>query len=373
MLNEVAPQLLHNFLMTIMRIGIITQPLTINYGGILQNYALQQVLKRMGHEVWTIDYNEFGWFDWIDSAWRIAAHKILGHNAQFAITPIEKQRKETPLRRFVHKYISLTKPRTMFLERKIVKKYAFDTIVVGSDQVWRPRYNYNIADCFLKFIKTMPTKRVAYAASFGTDEWEFTKVQTEECALLAEQFDGISVREKAGVELCRKYLGVNAMHVLDPTLLLHASDYEELCKDIPQRKPFVFAYILDESEEKLRQIKEFAKRKGLYYFIKSAGDSVCMDDTVELWLSYFRDASFVITDSFHGTAFAINFNKDFYVFGNTDRGNSRFDSLLKTFRLENRLVCGEIPNVEKAIPWDEINETRKKEELSSLTWLTKIL
>lgn len=356
-----------------MRIGILTQPLASNYGGILQNYALQQVLKRMGHEVWTVDYNRFGWLDWANHVWRVAAHKMLGHNVQFGMTPPERRRQEAPLRRFVDKYISLTEPRTKCFERSVVEEYAFDALVVGSDQVWRPRYNYNVADCFLKFAGAMSVKRVAYAASFGTDEWEFTDVQTAECAQLAKRFDGISVREKSGVGLCKDHLGVEAVHVLDPTLLLHAADYAELCKDIPRRKPFVFAYILDESEDKQRQIKDFAARHGLDYFIKSADAAVSMTDTVELWLSYFRDAAFVITDSFHGTAFAINFNKDFYVFGNADRGNSRFDSLLDSLNLKNRMISGFIPKDEASIDWSLINLNREKVVEFSLDWLTRVM
>ena len=352
-----------------MKIGILTQPLHSNYGGILQNYALQQVLKRMGHEVWTVDYRRYNWLDWADHAWRVLAHKMLGHDAKFGITPSAVRRKEMPLRRFVYKYVTLTKPRTKCFKRSIIKKYAFDAIVVGSDQVWRPRYNYDVADCFLKFAEDVAVRRVAYAASFGTDEWEFTERQTMECAQLAKRFYSISVREKSGVGLCRERLGVEAEPVLDPTLLLHASDYEELCRDIPRRKPFVFAYILDESEEKLREIKDFAARKGLDYFIKSSDFTVSMDDTVELWLSYFRDAAYVVTDSFHGAAFSINFNKDFYAFGNAERGNSRFDSLLTSFGLTDRMITGSIPKDSQEIDWAEVRRKKEAKVAESLRWL----
>lgn len=81
-----------------MKIGILTQPLQANYGGILQNYALQQVLKQMGHDVWTIDYGKFTWINWLDNAWRVLAHKMLGHKAHFATTPSEKEKIEAPLR-----------------------------------------------------------------------------------------------------------------------------------------------------------------------------------------------------------------------------------------------------------------------------------
>ena len=94
-----------------MKIGILTQPLHANYGGILQNYALQQVLKQIGHEVWTIDYGKFTWINWLDNAWRVLVHKMLGHKVRFAITPSEKDKIEAPLRRFAEENIQLTKPR----------------------------------------------------------------------------------------------------------------------------------------------------------------------------------------------------------------------------------------------------------------------
>lgn len=357
-----------------MKIGIVTQPLHANYGGVFQNYALQQVLKRMGHEVWTLDYWKYDWLNWADMAWRVLAHKLLGHKVKFGRTPAQQRQFEVPLRRFVNKNMSLTTPRTKRFSKKTVQKYALEALVVGSDQVWRPRYNYDVSDCFLKFAQGLSVKRVAYAASFGTDAWEFTDAQTSECAALAKQFDGISVREKSGVGLCKDHLGVSAVHVLDPTLLLHAEDYAALCKDIPQRKPFIFAYILDKSEDKINSIQRFAEQRGLPYYIKSADAEVSMDDTIELWLSYFRDAAFVITDSFHGTAFSINFNKDFYVFGNVQRGNSRFDSLLNQLGLQDRVIKEQIlKETESHIDWNNVNKLKALAVTDSIKWFTQKL
>lgn len=354
-----------------MKIGIVTQPLHANYGGVLQNYALQQVLKRMGHEVWTLDYWKYDWLNWADMAWRVLSHKMLGHQVKFGRTPAEQRQFEVPLRRFVNKNMSLTTPRTKRFSKKTVQKYALEALVVGSDQVWRPIYNYDVSDCFLKFAQGLSVKRVAYAASFGTDAWEFTDAQTSECAALAKQFDGISVREKSGVGLCKDHLGVSAVHVLDPTLLLQAEDYAALCKDIPQRKPFIFAYILDKSEDKINSIQRFAEQRGLPYYIKSADSGVSMEDSIELWLSYFRDAAFVITDSFHGTAFSINFNKDFYVYGNAQRGNSRFDSLLGQLGLQDRIIKGKIPTeTDNSIDWNKINQLKVSALTGSIEWLT---
>ncbi len=356
-----------------MKIGILTQPLHANYGGILQNYALQQVLKRMGHEVWTIDYNNYSWFDWLDNVCRVCVLKILGREAHFMETPYERTQKEKPLRYFAEQKIQLTQPRTKKIKRSVITNYAFDAMVVGSDQVWRPKYNNSIEDCFLNFAAGLQIKRVAYAASFGTEEWEFTLQQTERCANLVKFFDAISVREASGLLLCKQYLGVQATHVLDPTLLLDAEDYAKLCAGIPKQESVIYAYILDENDRKKEFIEEFARRKGLPYIIKRADGAVKAEDSIELWLSYFRDASFVITDSFHGSVFSIIFNKDFYVFENKKRGNSRFDSLLGLLDLKSRMLCDTLPKNSSTIDWNIVNEKREKEIIKSKQWLKQNL
>lgn len=355
-----------------MKIGIFTQPLKSNYGGILQNYAMQVVLKRLGHEPWTIDYYRFTWGDWLIIALKITILKSLGRKAGYPPTPTEVKRKENPLRSFARAFIQLTKPRVKFPNKSILRSYGFDALLVGSDQTWRPMYNIRLYDMYLRLAEGMDVKRVAYAASFGTDQWEYTDEQKTECARLVKQFDAISVREASGIGLCKENFCVEATHVLDPTLLLTANDYNELCRDIEKRPSFVFAYILDINDQKIAEIKSFAETKGLPYFIKSAGNAVSSTDTIELWLSYFRDAAYVITDSFHGTAFSINYNKDFFVFLNEQRGNSRFDSLLNTFDLKDRVVISvnsEMPSVD----WERINEKLCRERNRSLKWLETAL
>ena len=168
--------------------------------------------------------------------------------------------------------------------------------------------------------------------------------------------------------MCKQHLACEATWVLDPTLLLTKEDYQEVCIDVECKKPFVFAYILDESEKKVSEIKRFAAAKGLDYLIKSAGPKADAKDTIEEWLSYFRDAKYVITDSFHGTVFSILFNKDFMVYGNNKRGNSRFNSLLGLFSLQNRLTAS-IPNEWPAIDWDTVNCAHKSKREESINWL----
>ena len=247
-----------------MKIGIFTQPLKSNYGGILQNYAMQVVLKRLGHEPWTVDYLRFTWWDWFVVVAKVTILKCLGRRSNYLLTPTKVQRQENPLRRFALKYIQLTQPRVKYPSKSILQSYGFDALLVGSDQTWRPMYNGKIYDMYLQLAEGMDVKRVAYAASLGTDLWEYTPEQETECARLAKQFDAISVREASGVGLCKEHFDVEATHVLDPTLLLTANDYNELCKDLEPREPFVFAYILDMTEQKVAEIKAFAEARGEY-------------------------------------------------------------------------------------------------------------
>lgn len=352
-----------------MKIGILTQALTTNYGGILQNYALQITLMRLGHEVWTFDTCKTSWKDWCVATIKTTIKKCLGKKGRYQMTPVQKRKLEKPLRRFVKKNILLTSPRVKLPAAEWVDRYSLDGIIVGSDQVWRPLYNYGyIDDMFLAFAKNAKIKRVAYAASFGTDNWEYSKEEEVVCSALAKKFNGISVREKNGIDLCRKHLGVDATHVLDPTLLLTKEDYTSLCSGILKREPFVFAYILDHTSEKIEDIKHLAESKGLPYLIKSAGPIVADNDSIELWLSYFRDANYIITDSFHGTAFSIIFNKEFYVYGNVGRGNSRFESMLGEFELSERIISGEFAEL-PVIDWNSVNAKRETMRTFSLQWL----
>lgn len=351
-----------------MKIGILTQPLTTNYGGILQNYALQTILKRMGHEVWTLDYLKYDWYDWTYLNSKNIIKKILGRKVKWAATPKTNKKKESPLRKFVDANVSLTIPRTKWFERKIVKDYNFDALIVGSDQVWRPIYNTKVDDLFLDFVNDLDLKRIAYAASFGTDNWEFSEKQTEQCKKLVNKFNSISVREATGVSLCKQFLDVKAKHVLDPTLLLTADDYLSLCENIQVQSPFVFSYVLDQNPMKINEIKRFAHERNLPCLIMSAGPAVSDEDSIEKWLSYFRDATYVVTDSFHGTVFSILFQKDFYVFGNKKRGNSRFDSLLNILGLSNRIIDADISEL-SMIDWESIYCLLNDERIKSIQWL----
>ena len=197
-------------------------------------------------------------------------------------------------------------------------------------------------------------RRIAYAASFGTNDWEFSEEDTLECARLAKLFDKISVREKSGVRLCEEYLGVQAEHVLDPTLLLNAEDYIRLFEDakVPKSEANLFCYVLDANAESESIISSLENDGYKAMHAKLVTNSTRENPrpcqlSVEEWLRGIYDAELVVTDSFHACVFSIIFKKPFIALGNKTRGNTRFDSLFETFDLQDRHVVSYDAYVEK--------------------------
>lgn len=370
-----------------MKVGILTQPLHTNYGGLLQAYALQTVLKRLGHNITIINRCYPKAQSNLLSKVLRAKNIIIGRDV--ACTDEGKILfVEANISRFISENYRLTSPIFTTEELKAYQQQEkLDAIIVGSDQVWRPRYSPNIYNYFLDFAEDKITKRYSYAASFGVDKWEFSQQETELCSKLAKQFNKISVREASAVNLCKEHLGVEALHVLDPTLLLSQQDYISLLAgDTQPSKGNLFTYILDAGAEKQSIINKISEAAGLKPFIcmpklkftyqnakKSLKD--CQFPAVEQWIQSFIDAEMVITDSFHGTAFSIIFNKPFWVLANPRRGNTRMESLLETFGLKDRMISEE--NIGKkelkaSIDWERVNTIKENLKEKSMDFLSSI-
>lgn len=357
-----------------MKIGIVTQPLHTNYGGLLQNYALQQILKRMGHEVVTMDQEPlepFGWRIYASNVKTFILHCIRKGNHRVYSWQRRLIRKNTD--RFINQYITHSEVLKTYRDfLKYTQREKIGALVVGSDQVWRPMYNKNILRSFLDFSEKINVVRLAYAASFGVDYWEFTSEQTSRCQELLKQFDAVSVREDSGVDLCKKYLECEVMHVLDPTMLLDRKDYMALVHNEHElvSKGNLFTYILDESIEKQRVIQQVASSLELIPFSimplplnrqNTKNIEQCVYPSVTQWIRSFMDAEYVICDSFHGAVFSIIFNKPFLVIGNKERGMSRFTSLLKMFDLNDRMIdadSDDLSMIETPIDWIPVNARR---------------
>lgn len=374
-----------------MKIGIITQPLHTNYGGLLQNYALQQVLVGLGHEVYTIKkkilYNIYTCRWDVILRWKLKRYikKLIGYEYPLSRKEYDIIKKNCTT--FIQKHIVIT---NYFENNKelldIIKKHDFKTYIVGSDQVWRPCYSNNIYNDFLDFCQDKTDiKRIAYAASFGVSDWEFNEEQTKECSRLAKLFEAISVREDSGIDLCKDKLGVDAIHVLDPTLLLEKENYIKLAEAAGEKKSDgnLFCYILDNNEiieneikniEQTLSLKSFQVKAKINKWTIKRGEDIkdYIVPSPTKWLRAFMDAEMVFTDSFHGCVFSIIFNKPFWVIGNKERGNARFDSLLKLFDLESRRIdINNISNIDFTTPvdWEKVNSIKKEWQEKSINFL----
>ena len=361
-----------------MKIGVLTLPLNSNYGGILQAYALQTALERMGHDVYEIELNNnMRWR--YPPLWKMPFSfgkriilKYLLRKKNYKIFLEKYERRIYPM--LIHDILIFI---SKYIKQYKVDKFAdckgmFDAYICGSDQIWRykyyPFFENDIANVYLKFLDDEPCKRIAYAASFGTDKWEYPANATAECKKWIQKFDAVSVREESGIKLCSTYFDVKAKHVLDPTMLLSKDDYVALIEksNVPKSKGNLFCYILDTTEEKMKIVKNLEKQHHLTSFFMNGDCGNWADDLekriqppVESWLRAFYDSEFIVTDSFHACVFSILFHKQFLVIGNPERGLARIHSLLSMFGLEDRLTFDTSLDVNKI----EMNNYGKVDEI----------
>ncbi len=376
-----------------MRVAIITLPLHTNYGGLLQAYALKTVLESQGHCVTVIDLKD-----------KMPAPKGLKAPFVYAGRLCRKLFKGSAgpevlrERRYARELPILSANTAAFVRENIdprmVKSYSdiksgeYDAFVVGSDQVWRPRYFHPIEDAFLAFTKDWDVRRVAYAASFGTDQLEYEYMQLEACAGLLGNFDGVSVREDSALRHCEEWLDCDrAVHVLDPVMLLPADMYKAMAAQVVDHpaKGRVVTYILDRSREKECVIDFVRRVSGLDTYDVSVHPYINdrpVDERVvpplEQWLAAFADADFVVTDSFHGCVLSIMMHKRFIAVGNSHRGMARLKSLMDMFGLDMRLVHGIDPEDDgefflSDIDWDKVELVLNARRNESLAFLENTL
>lgn len=346
-----------------MKVAIVSTEMVANYGGVLQNYALQERLREMGHSPITMDkvYYTIPLSNYIKAQIKTAVFKLLGKSGRSfypAYPPVVQRNKN--FNRFVKKYIKVTRPFVCY-SSYLLEKAKVSAIIVGSDQVWRRAYYGTdlMPDHYLKFAESLKVKRIAYAASFGVDKLDYEKTLSDQCKGLVQRFDAVSVREYSGIDICKNSFDVNAELMPDPTLLLERKDYEILCADVPKRSDkYLLSYLLDIDYNMKEAVSEFANNRGMsVVFCTSDVDEM---PSIEEWLGLFRDAEFVITNSFHGTVFSIIFNKEFYAIVNNERGASRFTTLLNQLDLENHLLGSwqSLTNQYENIDWNNVNDLK---------------
>ena len=369
-----------------MKIAILTLPLHTNYGGILQAYALQTVLERMGHEVThlqpKVEYSRLHNPVVMPLVWcKRLYRKYFQGDRQLPIfeNPYKWARKNTD--RFISNNLNCRFLAPEEWNEGLAKEY--DAFVVGSDQVWRPFYTPDVTRFFTAFLGHSDICRIAYAASFGVDGNEFSKEQIACGREYLKLFSAISVREESGIRLCKELFDVQACQVLDPTLLLRREDYQCFASTAPQSPGNLMVYVLDRTEEKDAFIAEFAEKRGLVPFYANSKAEMPWDvdipaterqqSPLETWLKGFADAEFVLTDSFHACVFSILFHKPFGVFVNLERGLSRIESLLRPLGLMDRCITDAPVDLDRSIDWKFIDNVLMQKAESSLEFLKQAL
>lgn len=383
-----------------MKIAILTLPLHFNYGGNLQCYALTKILRSMGHEAINIQLIQDVQLPPLRKRphlyFKRLINKILGRKYSCIFAEQKLIRDKDAVQKYANEFIKKHIPQTSGIYKntaslKELNQLHFDAFIVGSDQVWRPKYAYpDIRSYFLKFLEHDSSLRISYAASFGTDLNEYSEQEAEDCGKLLKKFDAVSVREISAIHLiqnvfkwdCRLFPQL----VLDPTLLLEKEDYIQIATPIPgeNHSGKLFYYILDMTPDKKQLINTLCQMKKLKCFTvfpKSTSPCKKVEDKVvppvEQWIEGFHEASLVLTDSFHGCAFSILFNKPFIVYANPKRGFARFQSLLTLFGLQDRLITTSAElsqkDMDSPIDWIYVNSIREKMKQESLTFLRDAL
>lgn len=322
------------------KVAILTHPLRDNIGGILQAASLYTYLSKCGYDVTLLRKH----FIRRKLPFITRIGRFLLEN-----TPFQNRkgyRHRAMKRRSNDMFVKdLIPGSTEILYTKeqiadILDRDRFAAIIVGSDQVWRMKYidDGEYTSYFLDFPKYHGMRKIAYAASFGTDEWEAPERISQVKALL-DDFDSISVRESSGLEICKGTFGIdNCELTIDPTLLVDRNFFSKLMTTPPEsaNKKLV-TYILDPNPTTEDAVGRLAELLGEEFKIKHLiGDRRVY--SIKEWLGELAFADYVITDSFHGMVFAIAFGKPFIVMGNRDRGMARFYSLLNLVGLTSRLV-----------------------------------
>lgn len=330
-----------------------------NYGGTLTYFALHQVLQKMGLTVLMI----------AKCSWD------KNYQPNYQSVPY----------RFAMKNYHISKnytPETIGILNDHCKAF-----ISGSDQLFNPTlWAYSGPQYFLDYVSDK-NKIISYASSFGNGFVDPQNLKVR-MAYWLNRFDASSVREDYGVDICNETFGLNAQKVMDPVFLCDVKEYEKqaLKSGLKKQENYMLSFILDPDNKKREAILKLSQKLNLPYInLLNATDfdknvkALDLDNTkpnidIEEWLFYYMNADFVITDSFHGTCFAIIFRKKFISLANMQRGEKRFVSLLNEMGLMDHLVynideIGDRPELFEEIDYDEVYRKITPKIEASYKWL----
>lgn len=347
---------------------IVTFYHAINYGAVLQTYALKRICEK---NIQTFVYpyeNKKIKYDYSLNPFQSSSFTTI--IAKFLKLPTNFIRK-LRFTNFIHRYLINDRPNT----NKVF-------YITGSDQVW----NYILSDFdktyFLDFVPDDRLKN-SYAASFGFES--IPEKLKDEYRQLLTGYNMMSVREEAGQKILKDLIDRDVPVTLDPTLLLSGEQWSAaFCtNNIQEQYILVYAFMLTDSMSRL--INKLSEEKNLPVIILMPDRSIrkhCpikrakFKTTVspEMWVNYFYHATYIVTNSFHGTVFSINFNKTFFVelLPPPAKVNSRLTHILDMFHLSDRIFDGDLSIINRKISYEKVNQILCEKRKESLKYLESI-
>jgi hypothetical protein len=367
-----------------MRINVITRHAPGNYGSLLQSIATQKIFKKLKYDCKIIDYVPEE-----ETGARVAFTQIKGkiNEKNNAIKKMINILLREPEYLIMHhkflkmrrKYLNMTKHFKNHMELKENFANSKEIFITGSDQVWGPISNGKLDMAY--FLDFVPDNaiRIAFASSFG--KANFDRIIIDKIKDRLSKYNAITVREDKAVEIINK-MGLEAKQVLDPTLLITSEEWSKYIIETKKNKKYILVYQIHNNRNLDMYAKKYAKKTGLPLVRVSpllhqtirGGKFIWLPEIGE-FLGLIKNAECLITDSFHGTAFAINFNTQFVeVLPNTGT-SSRNQSMLKLTGLENRIVNNleDFSFIDKKICFLEVNKIIEKNREESLNYLETIL
>ncbi|MDR2963043.1 MAG: polysaccharide pyruvyl transferase family protein [Bacteroidales bacterium] len=362
------------------KVGIITMHKVFNHGSALQAYATQCVLKKLGVEAEIIDYIFPNKFHKEKKSIKDVLHTFLSEI--ISGFPQKKQQKHFNI--FYKKHFKLSK-QTYNSPAEIHRNPPkYDIYMVGSDQTWCLLHNRGDKTFFLSFAPK-GAKKISYASSFGP----YSLCDLQQIKNELHDFTALSVRERSGQNVIKELLQKDAQICLDPTLLLNNKEWSKLASQsqLQIKKPFVLVYILTYAYNPYPFVTQFIenayKQTGLHLVLLhySPSQPLSIKDVTSLnngvspcdFLYLFQNASLVITTSFHGTAFALNFERPFYsIINDKSTSDDRMLSLLQEVGAEDRaILCNsEISDISLTMDYTSISKKLEEKRKKSITYLS---
>lgn len=364
-----------------MIIKTITCHHVYNHGAYLQAYALIEYLKGLGHDAEIINYRPQylrGHFN----LWHIEdRYKKLGLGWLYLLAKLPERlialKRKKVFDQFFHNYIPITEIEYLSVEELRANPPKADCYIAGSDQIWNTTFRNGTDPVFYLDFGYIQTKRISYAASFATDKLEDGAIDFVKKKL--RNFDSISVREPSGLNIL-KNLGYNGIEVVDPVFLLTKKLWNNFASNDGFKEDYILIYDFENSPEIRTIAKRLARLKSLkIYSVGSRKLNYANENFInsnpKTFVGLIKNARCVISNSFHGSAFALIFNKDFFVINRADGLNVRMRDLLTKYNLQSRIITTNITDAKliSSIDYSYVNPLINDNIIKSKEFLNKVL